>query len=259
MATPTPQTAPRRPSTGAAPVRWWQRPWILPLALFTLTFLAFSVPPYLDFNPATAPIPIHPEPAWYHPLLVTHIVGGAVLMLVAIGQVWPWLRRNRPSLHHWSGRVYVFFGVPFVGVPALLIAPLSNGPLALAVNSTVWAAGWLAFTLLGYAAVRRRRFDRHRDWMLRSVVLLYGVALARVTLPLLILASLPWIDAAHDVDVEVLVLDLAPLSLLVNTILPLLALEWWLKYRKPRRRTRHARVTSENSSSSTSPDPSHTT
>ena len=142
--------------------RWWQRPWILPLTLFTLVFLAFSIPPYLDFDPATAPIPIHPEPAWYYPVLLSHIIGGAVLMVIAIGQVWPWLRHRRPGLHRWSGRVYVYFGIPFVGVPALLIAPLNNGPLALAVNNTVWAVGWLAFVLLGYAAARRRRFAQHR-------------------------------------------------------------------------------------------------
>ena len=220
------------------PVRLWQRPWILPLTLLTLVFLAFSVPPYLDLNRDTAPIPIHPEPAWYYPLLVTHIIGGAVLMVVAIGQVWPWLRRRRPTLHRWSGRVYVFFGIPFVGVPALLIAPLSNGSLAVGVNNVFWAVGWLSFVILGYAAARRRHFDRHREWMLRSAVLLYGVALARFTLLFPILILMPWIDAHYEAGAWGLLQDLGPNSLLINTILPLLALEWWLKYRKPRRRVR---------------------
>ncbi|WP_017586880.1 DUF2306 domain-containing protein [Nocardiopsis ganjiahuensis] len=257
-ASPPTVAAPQRTPAKPPPVRWWQRPWILPLALLTLVFLAFSVPPYLNLDPATAPIPIRPEPAWYHPLLLSHIFGGAVLMVVAIGQVWPWLRRRRPALHRWSGRVYVFFGVPFVGVPALLIAPLSNGPLAIGVNNVAWAVGWLAFVLLGYAAARRRRFDRHREWMLRSVVLLYGVALARFTIIFPIAILMPWIDTRYEGGAWALAADLGPNSLLINTVLPLLALEWWFKYRKPRRRNRPARATGKDTVSPATPAPTHT-
>lgn len=258
MAAPTTETAPRRPRPEPAPVRWWQRPWILPLTLLTFVFLAFSVPPYLDFDPATAPIPIRPEPGWYYPVLLSHIIGGAVLMVVAIGQVWPWLRRRQPGLHRWSGRVYVFFGVPFVGVPALLIAPLSNGPLALAVNNTVWAVGWLAFVALGYAAARRRRFAQHREWMLRSVVLLYGIALGRFTMIFPVVLFAPWIDTFYEGGAWALLADLAPLSLLVNTVLPLLFLEWWLKYHKPRHRSRHARATGKKTETPSTLAPLHT-
>jgi uncharacterized membrane protein YozB (DUF420 family) len=228
------------------------------LTLFSLIFLAVSVPPYLDFDPATAPIPIRSEPAWYYPLLLTHIIGGTVLMVVAIGQVWPWLRRRRPALHRWSGRVYVFFGIPFVGIPALVIAPLSSGPLIIAVNSTVVSVGWLAFVLLGYAAARRRRFDRHRDWMLRSLILLYSIALSRFTMffPAAILA--PWIDTFYEGGTVALLMDLSPLGFLINTVLPLLFLEWWLKYHKPRRRSRHARATGEKTEVPSAPAPART-
>ncbi len=256
----TTASRPRGPRTPER-VRWWRRPWIVPLALLTFVFLAFSVPPYLDLDPDTAPIPIRPEPAWYYPLLLSHIFGGTVLMVVAIGQVWPWLRRRRPTLHRWSGRVYVFLGVPFVGVPALLIAPLSNGSLAVAVNNVFWAVGWLAFVLLGYAAARRRDFGRHREWMLRSVVLLYGIALARFTLLFPLAILMPWIDAHYEGGVWALAVDLGPNSLLINTVLPLLALEWWFKYHKPRRRNRHGRTTDEAdpSSGATAPGPARTT
>lgn len=213
------------PPAGARRKPWWRRTWTLPFALITLVFLSTAVPPYLDLGPATAPIPIRPEPVWYYPLLVTHIFGGTLLMLIAVAQLWPWLRRTRPRLHRWSGRLYVLAGLPMVGLASLMIGPLAHGGTAVAFNNVVWALGWSAFTLLGYAAARRKDFARHREWMLRSVVLLYAIATARVTLPLMVLAFL-WLGGTPSGGVEALLLELAPLSLLVNVVIPLLVLEW---------------------------------
>jgi len=224
------------PSTGARKP-WWRRTWTLPFALITLVFLSTAVPPYLSLDPAAAPIPIRPEPAWYYPLLVTHIFGGTLLMLIAVAQLWPWLRRTRPALHRWSGRVYLLAGLPMVGLASLLIGPLAHGSTAVAFNNVVWALAWSAFTLLGFAAARRKDFARHREWMLRGVVLLYAVALARITLPLMVMAFL-WLGGAPAGGVDALVEELAPLSLLVNVVFPLLALEWWFQYGRGSRSSR---------------------
>lgn len=224
------------------PTRWWERPWIVPLALLCGVFVAFSVPPYARLDPATAPIPIWEEPVWYYPLLLTHIFAGAVLMALVTLQVWPWLRRRHPAVHRWSGRAYVVFGIPFVGVPALLIAPYSHGGASVALINVLWATAWLGFTAAGYAMARRRRFARHREWMLRSFALILSIPLARVTVPLLMVAMMPRLDSGYGGDMEALILDIAPGAAFVNTVLPLLFVEWWLKYRRPRgRRTRDAR------------------
>ncbi|MFJ9554459.1 DUF2306 domain-containing protein [Nocardiopsis sp. NPDC101807] len=227
-----------RPGTGAGregpAARWWERPWIAPLALLCGTFAAFSVPPYARLDPATAPIPIWEEPGWYYPMLLTHVFGGTVLMALVTLQVWPWLRLAHPAVHRWSGRAYVMLGVPFVGVPALLIAPYSHGGTSVALINTVWALAWLAFTAIGYAMARRRRYGVHREWMLRSFALILSIPLARVSTPLLVLAVLPRLESGYGGDVEALILDVAPGAAFLNTVLPLLFVEWWLKYRRPR-------------------------
>ncbi|GAB3688400.1 hypothetical protein [Nocardiopsis oceani] len=74
MAPPTTETA-HRPTRQAPTLRWWQRPWIIPLALFSLTFLAFSIPPYTTFDPDTARFPIREDIAWHYPLI--RLIGGA--------------------------------------------------------------------------------------------------------------------------------------------------------------------------------------
>ncbi|MFI6577581.1 DUF2306 domain-containing protein [Nocardiopsis sp. NPDC050513] len=237
MATPAstaePSTRPRRPAK-----RWWERPWILPLALTTLVFLALSVPRYLGMDPGLSGVPLREDVAWHYPMLWTHIMGGTVLMLLVVVQVWPWVRRHHPAVHRWSGRVYVFGGVVFVGIPALLVSPLSHSGPSTHVATALWSIAWLGFTVIGYVMARRRRYAEHREWMLRSFVLVYGIALQRLVLPLLLLVMLPRVGRDYDGGVPDLVMDLFPASMFVSWVLPLLVLEWWLKYRRPARRGR---------------------
>ena len=85
---------------------------MVPLALVAVLFVAFSLPPYLTLDPAQARLqPIPPFPGFY-PLLVTHIFLGAVALLAACLQVWPWLRQNHPRVHRISGRIYVAAVLP---------------------------------------------------------------------------------------------------------------------------------------------------
>ena len=69
----TPKAADHRPAARIPLVR---RPWVVPLGLLTVIFIAYAVPPYLTLDPAGAriqPMPPHPS---YYPLLVTHIFLG---------------------------------------------------------------------------------------------------------------------------------------------------------------------------------------
>ncbi|OLT29250.1 hypothetical protein BJF83_12495 [Nocardiopsis sp. CNR-923] len=232
-----PTAAPTPPDSRAPrpPRPWWRRPWIVPLALFGLVFAAYALPPYTSLDPEQARLPVRDDLAWHYPVLVTHIFAGALLTLIVPLQVWPWLRRRHPSVHRWSGRVYVLLGVPLVGVPGLLLGPLSSvGPDA-RISNVLWALLWLACTVLGYLAARRRDFARHRAWMLRSFVLLYGVALNRIVLVLLALLMLPWLDSGFGGDVEAMILSVAVSSSYLSWVLPLLAVEWWLGRRAPGR------------------------
>lgn len=237
MAPQTPQAPPTPPSRTASAVRWWRRPWIAPLALVTLVFLVFAVPPYLGLDPSQSRFPIREDVPWHYPMMVTHIFGGTVLMLLVVLQVWPWMRTHHPAVHRWSGRVYVFGGVVFVGIPALMIAPLSHTGPSSQIGSTLWALAWLAFTVTGYVMARRRRFADHRRWMLRSFVLLYGIAMNRLVVTGLILLMLPQVEASYGGDVGAMALDLAPASVFLSWMPALILLEWWFQRRRgPRRR-----------------------
>ena len=177
---------------------------------------------------------------------------------MVIPQVWPWMRARYPAVHRWSGRVYVLAGLPLVGIPAMLIAPFSEFGASAKISSFIWAMLWSAFTVLGYVMARRRKFAQHREWMLRSFVLVYGIAFYRVLHILLVLIMTPWLDTVYGGDLETMSLEVSAASDFLSWVLPLLFVEWWLKYHKPRQRNRTARPSSEKTASVTAPNANQT-
>ncbi|MGH3787269.1 MAG: DUF2306 domain-containing protein, partial [Pseudonocardiaceae bacterium] len=182
-----PHTTPRRrsadragpPREGSGVRRLLTRPWIAPLAVLTVSFLAFSLPPYLSLDPSRSRLPVPPDYPWYYPMLVTHIFFGSVALLTACLQVWPWLRRQHPKVHRGSGRIYVFAGALPAGIVVLTITPFGVwGPNQQTAN-TMLGLLWLATTLAGYRAARQRRFADHREWMIRSFALAFSIVANR--------------------------------------------------------------------------------
>jgi hypothetical protein len=100
-----------------------RRPWVAPLALLTVIFIAYAVPPYLSLDPAQARIQPMPPHSSYYPLLVTHILLGSAALLAACLQVWPWLRQTHRAIHRWSGRIYSTAALP-ASVCVMIISPM---------------------------------------------------------------------------------------------------------------------------------------
>ena len=134
--------------------RWWRRPWIAPFAIVASVFVVFSLPPYLTGDPAQSRVAPPAAAALFYPLLVGHVVFGAVALMTSCFQVWPWFRDQHRAAHRVIGRVYVFGGVVPAALMALPIAAMSPfGPVARASN-VLLALLWLAFTLTGYRMMR---------------------------------------------------------------------------------------------------------
>lgn len=222
--------AAQRPRAG----RWWRRPWVVPLAVVTLAFLAHAVPPYLTLDPAQARLaPLPPSPLFY-PVLVLHILLGSIVLLTACLQVWPWLRRTHPAVHRWSGRLYVGCLVP-AALAVIIIAPMTRfGPNQQVANTTLGVL-WLLVTLAGFRAVRERRFGDHRRWMVRSVALSFSIVTNRFWSAVCVIVFAPeTVDTTSTPALDQAVGVAAWLSWLVNLAIA----EWWLQRPPGRRRVR---------------------
>jgi hypothetical protein len=168
---------PTRPRRRAHPARTLA----LPLGLLTVLFLAYALPPYLGLDPAQARLAQPEGTPWFYPALVAHIGFGSIALLAAVPQVWPWLRRQHPAVHRWSGRVYVFLGVLPASVAALGVAPFSaTGGAVAHVGNTLLDVLWFGTTVAGYRAARAHRYPEHREWMVRSTALAFSIVVNRV-------------------------------------------------------------------------------
>jgi uncharacterized membrane protein len=115
-----------------------------------------------------------------HPwLTLAHILPGLVFVVLGSLQFMAGLRRRRPALHRWTGRV-VLVAALVIGVTALIMSP------QMAIGGKLEMAATLTFGVLflfalgkGFAAIRARRIAEHRRWMIRAYAIGLGVATVR--------------------------------------------------------------------------------
>ena len=233
-----------KPLAGDAPAvvtrpsspRWWQRPWILPLAAVVVLFVAFSLPPYLSLDPARSRVPTPAGFPAHYPLLVAHVIFGSVALLTAVLQVWPWLRQRHPAAHRRIGRVYVFGGVlpaGLLGLPVGAFGPF--GPVARASN-VLLAVVWLTATVTGYRMARRRRYADHRRWMIRSFALTASIITNRIWGVAAYLLLAPQLATTFHGDEVLFSWTIAGLSTWLGWVGTLLVAECWLEARGARSR-----------------------
>ncbi|MEU7897888.1 DUF2306 domain-containing protein [Nonomuraea sp. NPDC049152] len=219
----TTTTAPPVRRERASRPRWWRRPWVAPLAVVAIAFVAFSLPPYVSLDPAQSRVP--PPYPWYYAVLSVHVVLGSIAMLACCLQVWPWFRQRHRRAHRVVGRVYVLIQLP-AGVLALVLAWVTPfGPVAMA-SSLLMAPLWMACTITGWRMARQRRFAEHRRWMVRSFALTMSIITNRIWGVVAMVLLAPSTPAGGE---QQLMQTVAGLSTWLGWTIPLLVAEWWLQ------------------------------
>jgi hypothetical protein len=128
----------------------------VPLGALVIAFIAFSLPRYLSLDPAQSRVPA--TFSGHYPLLVAHVVFGAVAMVASVPQVWPWFRARYRKAHKVIGRVYVYGGVLPAGLTGLVVGAASPFGPVVRVNNVVLALLWLGFTIVAVRRARQRQF-----------------------------------------------------------------------------------------------------
>lgn len=115
----------------------------------------------------------------YSLLTLTHILTGLAFVMLGPFQFMTGLRKRRPALHRWMGRLFLAVSL-VIGVTALIMSPL------MAIGGTLEISATFVFGLLflfalarAFAAIRSRRVAEHRRWMIRAYAIGLGVATVR--------------------------------------------------------------------------------
>jgi uncharacterized membrane protein YozB (DUF420 family) len=211
---------------------WWRRPWIVPLMFAVAAFLAFSVPPYLTFDPANSRLEPPPGNELYYPFLVTHVLLGTVCMTIACFQVWPAFRTKHRRGHRITGRVYVFAVIPAALLGLYIGWYTSAGP-SVRVANLVGSTLWLVFTVAAYRMARQRRYDEHRRWMARSFALAMSIAFSRViNIPAMIVLT-PRVEETFGGNQQLMENAAVSIGVWLSPLLLLVFTDWLLERRKP--------------------------
>ena len=119
-------------------------------------------------------------------LTYLHMAGGTGMLLLGAANLYLATRRIAFPIHRQIGRAYLAFGaVGTLSALAVTLMPFHKpaGSQVLtntSVSLVALSVAWIAAALLGWRAVRNRRFDSHQDWMIRAYVLVWSFVFCRL-------------------------------------------------------------------------------
>jgi uncharacterized membrane protein len=110
-------------------------------------------------------------------LTAVHIAPALVFIALAPLQFVRRLRKRRPGLHRWCGRIAIAAGV-CAGITALVMSPqMAVGGANETAATMVFGTLFLFALLRAWLLIRRGEIALHREWMIRA----YAIALAVAT------------------------------------------------------------------------------
>ncbi len=116
-------------------------------------------------------------------LLWLHIALGAVTLLTGPFLLWDDFRTRYLRWHRSLGLVYVIAvaisGLCAVGLSATTAYQV-NRPYAFSLH--VWVAVWLSATGFAFVAIKQRRIQLHKEWMVRSYLVTFAFVLSALLL-----------------------------------------------------------------------------
>jgi uncharacterized membrane protein len=153
---------------------------LIGVASVAVWYLWRFVVPYASVDPA------YYDYFWpWRYALWAHLGGGLTALLIGPIQLWLGQTRQRPQAHRVLGRIYIGAAVLSLSGASYLIAKELASDWVFAGGLLGLACAWTVTTGLGYLAIRRRRIQQHREWMIRSYVVATAFVFFRVFVDLL--------------------------------------------------------------------------
>ena len=120
--------------------------------------------------------------------LLMHIAGGTVALFTGPFQLWTGLRRRSLSIHRLMGLAYI--GSVVLASLVGIYMSFYTEPRAEGIALFMMASTWLATVVMAFLAIKRRRINDHKEWMIRGYVLTFAFVTIRALTDLPILQSL---------------------------------------------------------------------
>jgi uncharacterized membrane protein YozB (DUF420 family) len=160
--------------------------WTSPLGLLLLGGILSSAVAWWMIAAPVAFFANEDRHAGHFALVYLHMLGGTVMLLFGAANLYIGATRRHFAHHRATGTTYLVGG----SIAAILAIVVATGPShksdpdIVFTNSTVslvmLALTWLVAAAMACRAARNRRYDSHREWMIRSYVLAWSFVFCRV-------------------------------------------------------------------------------
>ena len=151
-------------------------------------------------------------------IIMLHVLGGLCMLLLGAAALYIGWTKKAFKRHRWFGYGYLILGG--TGAAAALIVSIMapHPPYSLYIATGTLAAVWLAVAAMAWRAARNKRFDSHREWMVRSYVLTWTFVGCRLAT---MVNFYPWLGAEGTTA-----------AIWVNWIVPLVFCEIALRWKE---------------------------
>ena len=116
----------------------------------------------------------------YPPAFYVHIFSGPVVLLNGLILLSDHVRRRHGGLHRLLGRVQVVVLLVLVLPSGVVMSRHAFGGWPAGLSFLLLSAATAGCAIAGVVHARRRRYDRHRRWMLRAYVLICSAVALRL-------------------------------------------------------------------------------
>jgi len=110
--------------------------------------------------------------------LVAHATAGATALVLGPFQFSSTLRRKHPAIHRLCGRLYLS-GIA-IAAPIAVYLGYTHAIRAMALPTLVQSTLWVTTGTAALLAARRRNFEVHRQWVIRSYAITLIFVMTRV-------------------------------------------------------------------------------
>jgi hypothetical protein len=114
------------------------------------------------------------------PWLLAHIVTASLALFTGPFLLWSGLRRTPLPIHRRIGLVYLIGGGGGVLAGIVLSTIVKHKAPSFYLATFFLGLVWISAAFMAYRAIRNRRVDAHKEWMIRSYVLTWSFVACRI-------------------------------------------------------------------------------
>lgn len=132
----------------------------------------------------------------------SHVFTSIFVIALGITQFSKTIRKRFSFIHKLSGKIYITLILLVASPSGLIMAFYANGGLIPQISFSILSILWFTFTLKAFTSIRKRDFQKHRNFMIRSYALtLSAISLRLFKYGIVTVFELPPIDTYQIISV----------------------------------------------------------